>query len=144
MNYVPKDLNPTEVPQCRPIEDFFKVLASHFYRKNWLAESTEALMKRIRKSVERIPAETVLATTQAVRKKLLRAMVMCSKLFREHVCFISNVKMSKLCLFIAIMNLVQIFMHRPLYTQLDSKPLSEVHIVVNFHFNRCLAQQPSK
>ena len=41
-------------------------------------------------------------------------MEMCSKLFREHVCFILNVKMSKLCPFIAIMNLVQIFMHHPL------------------------------
>ena len=59
--------------QCRPIEDFFKVLASHFYRQNWLAEATEALKKRIRRCVERIPAETVLATVQAVRKKLLRA-----------------------------------------------------------------------
>ena len=73
MNYVPKDLNPTEVPQCRPIDDFFKVLATHFYGQNWLAEVTEALKKRIRRCVERIPAETVLANAQAVRKKLLRA-----------------------------------------------------------------------
>ena len=68
-----KDLNPTEVPQCRPIQDFCKVLASHFYRKNWLTEATESLKKIIRRCVERIPAETVLATAQAVRKKLLRA-----------------------------------------------------------------------
>ena len=69
MNYVPKDLNPTEVSLCRPIEDFFKVLASHFYRKNWLTEATEALKKRRRRCVERIPAETVLATAQAVKEE---------------------------------------------------------------------------
>ena len=39
-----------------------------FIEKNWLAEATEALQKRIRRCVERIPAETVLATAKAVRK----------------------------------------------------------------------------
>ena len=38
----------------------------------------------------------------------------------------------------------QSFISKQIYTQLDSKPLSEVHIVVNFHFSRCLVQQPSK
>ena len=34
VNYVPKELNTTEVSQRRPIEDFFGVLATHFYRNN--------------------------------------------------------------------------------------------------------------
>ena len=90
MNFVPKDLNPTKVPQCRSIEDFFKVLASHFYRQNWLAEATEALRKRIRMCFERIPAKTVLASSggQDGALKSLPLMEICSKLFREHVCFI--------------------------------------------------------
>ena len=72
VNYVPKDLNPTEVPQCRPKEDFFGVLATHVYRKSWVAKDTEALKRRIRRCIERIPAETVLATAKTVRKKQWR------------------------------------------------------------------------
>ena len=73
MNYVPKDLNLTKVQQCRRIKDFLKVLATHFYRKNWVAKATEGLKRSIQRCIERIPAENVLAIAQAVRKKLLRA-----------------------------------------------------------------------
>ena len=73
VNYVPKDVNPTEVPQCRPIEDFFGVLAGHVYRKNWVARDTEALKRRIRTCIWRISPETVQVTAQAVRKRLLKA-----------------------------------------------------------------------
>ena len=31
--FVPKDRNPTNLPQCRPIEDFFSELSSLVYRK---------------------------------------------------------------------------------------------------------------
>ena len=30
---VSKDINPPNVPQCRPIEDFFGVLATHVYEE---------------------------------------------------------------------------------------------------------------
>ena len=73
VNYVAKDLNPTEVPQCRPIEDLFGVLATHVYAKNWIAKDTEALKRRIRRCITKIPEETVQATSRAVRKRLLLA-----------------------------------------------------------------------
>ena len=88
VNYVPNDLNPTEVPQCRPIEDFFKVLASHFYRKNWLAKATEALKKRIRRNCTSECTsceEEASSGVQAGALKSLPLMVMCSKLFRDHM-----------------------------------------------------------
>ena len=36
VNYVPKDLNPTEVPQCRPEEDLLDSLLPKFIEIGWL------------------------------------------------------------------------------------------------------------
>ena len=38
VNYVPKRDNPTAVLQCRPIEDFFGLLATRVYQRNWVAK----------------------------------------------------------------------------------------------------------
>ena len=73
INFVPKEINPTEVPQCRPIEDFFGVLATHVYARNWIAGDAEALKRRIRACIKKIPEQTVQAASVAVRKRLLRA-----------------------------------------------------------------------
>ena len=73
VNYVPKVINPTEVPQCRPIEDFFGVLATYVYAQNWIAKDTEALKRRIKSSIAKIPESTVKAASRAVRIRLLRA-----------------------------------------------------------------------
>ena len=48
INFEPKEVNPTEVPQCRSIENFFGVLATHVYARNWTAGDAEALKRRIR------------------------------------------------------------------------------------------------
>ena len=76
VNYVAKDLNPTEVPQCLPTEDFFGVLATLLYAKNLIAKDTEALKRRIRRCITRIPQQTVQSTARAVRKRLLRAYIL--------------------------------------------------------------------
>ena len=62
-------MNPPEVPQCRPIEDYFGVLATHVYAKNWV----EALKRRIRTCSKKIPAKTVQDAAQSIRKRLLKA-----------------------------------------------------------------------
>ena len=38
-----KEDNPTEVPQCRPVEDFFGLLATRVYHRNWVAKDVAAL-----------------------------------------------------------------------------------------------------
>ena len=50
-NLVPKAINPPNVPQCRPIEDFFWALATKVYAWNWVAKDTPALVARIRRCV---------------------------------------------------------------------------------------------
>ena len=73
VNYVEKADNPTEVPQCRPIEDFFGLLATRVYHRNWVAKDVPALKRRILKCLSEIPQATVQATLETVRKRLLRA-----------------------------------------------------------------------
>ena len=73
INYVPKDLNPTAVPQCRTVEDIFSILGTCVYAKNWVAKDEEALKRRIWSCLNKIPAQTVQATAMAIRKRLLKA-----------------------------------------------------------------------
>ena len=40
--YLKKADKPTEVPQCRPIEDFFALLATCVYHQNWIAKDVPA------------------------------------------------------------------------------------------------------
>ena len=47
INYVSKEDNPTEVPQCRLVEDFFGLLSTRVNEGNWVANNVEALKQRI-------------------------------------------------------------------------------------------------
>ena len=73
INYVKKENNPSEVPQYRPIEYFFGLLAECVYRRNWEAADAEALKRRIRRCLSEITPATVQATMTSVRRRLLRA-----------------------------------------------------------------------
>ena len=44
VNFVLKAINPPNVSQCRPTEDFFGTLATKVYAGNWVAKDTLALV----------------------------------------------------------------------------------------------------
>ena len=61
------------------------MLATHVHARNWIAGDAEALKRRIRACIKKIPEQTVQAASVAVRKRLLRAYLkgldyLCSKL----------------------------------------------------------------
>jgi hypothetical protein len=62
--FVPKDHNLTNLPQCRPIEDFFGHLASIVYRNGWRAQNIEELEKRIKKSLTKMPYRSIFRTSE--------------------------------------------------------------------------------
>ena len=62
-----------EVPQCRPVEDFFGLLSTRVDEGNWVANNVEALKRRIRRCLGEIPQEVVQATMMSVKRKLMRA-----------------------------------------------------------------------
>ena len=52
--YVPKQDNPPNVPQARPIEDFWSVLKSKMYEKGWGIQNEQQLIGRIKRKLEEI------------------------------------------------------------------------------------------
>ena len=117
VNYVSKCLNPTDLPEYRPIEDFF-VIATLVYSKNWVGKDTEAVRRRIRACIERIPAETVLRLHDFFF--FVRIWWAFSKFTIDWCVFkiVQRISLSKFNQFKAIKNLVQIFMHHPLFFQI--------------------------
>ena len=51
---VPKTINPPNIAQGRPIEDFWGVLVPVIYEHNWEAKKTKQLERRIRKILKKI------------------------------------------------------------------------------------------
>jgi len=49
---VPKDCNPTNVPQLRPIEDFWGILKGLVYENDWSTDSIDNLKRRIKKKLK--------------------------------------------------------------------------------------------
>ena len=47
INFVPKNLNPPNVPQARPIENFWGCLAQKVYKGGWQARTEDELIRRI-------------------------------------------------------------------------------------------------
>ena len=39
VNFVKKDQNPPNVPECRPIENFWGILKGKVYKNNWQAQN---------------------------------------------------------------------------------------------------------
>lgn len=70
--YVPKDRNPTNLPQCRPIEDFFGLLSSMVYKNNWKAKDTKQLTNRIKSCIRKIDKTLVQRSCSSIMTKLRR------------------------------------------------------------------------
>jgi predicted P-loop ATPase/GTPase len=47
VNFVPKNLNPANVPKVRPIEDFWGLLNQKVYENDWKAKIIQQLKKTI-------------------------------------------------------------------------------------------------
>ena len=48
INFVKRENNSANVPECRPIEDIWSVLKENVYESNWEAEYLEKLRNRIK------------------------------------------------------------------------------------------------
>ena len=76
IRFVPKDDNPASVPQARPIEDYFWVLADRVQKKGWVAKDIETLVGRIFQCIRAIPDKTVQRIMKAVNRQLSKIYMM--------------------------------------------------------------------
>ncbi|CAF3461979.1 unnamed protein product [Rotaria sp. Silwood1] len=67
---IPKINNPPNIPQGRPIEDFWSVLAQLVYEKNWEAHTVKQLERRIKKKLKEVDISVLQRMMDDVRKNL--------------------------------------------------------------------------
>jgi hypothetical protein len=67
INFVPKAKNPPNVPECRPIEDFWSILKGMVYKNNWKAKTFQELHDKILKCLENIDNNLVKSLFQSTR-----------------------------------------------------------------------------
>lgn len=70
--FVPKIRNPTNLPQCRPIEDFFGNLSSLVYKNNWKAKNIQQLKNRMRLCIKKMDISAVQRQCGNIVTKLRR------------------------------------------------------------------------
>jgi transposase len=68
--FVPKELNPTNLPQCRPIEDLFGHLSQEVYKNGWSASNPAELKQRILYCLRRMDLTSGQSSCSTIRKKL--------------------------------------------------------------------------
>jgi transposase len=73
IKYVPKNLNPPNVPQVRPIENFWSILERKVYLNGWKAETNEDLIKRIKRVLKEIPPNVCQRLMRGLKTKVRKA-----------------------------------------------------------------------
>lgn len=59
INFVPKEDNPPNVPQARPIEDFLAFLSRKVYDNGWEAQNEQQLRARILRKIREVDMNAV-------------------------------------------------------------------------------------
>ena len=70
VNYVAKEINPPNVPQARPIENFWGCLAQKVYEGDWQATSEKQLIRRIECKLKEFDLRYVKTLMAGVKAKL--------------------------------------------------------------------------
>ena len=70
IDFVPYERNPTNLPQCRPIEDLWGYLVDLVYEGGWRAENLKQLRRRVNHCIKKVKIESVLASCASIRKNL--------------------------------------------------------------------------
>ncbi|CAM4849386.1 unnamed protein product [Rotaria magnacalcarata] len=70
IKFVPKQDNPPNVPQARPIEDFWLILAGKVYEGGWEAKTELQLKRRIFQKIKKIDMNVVQHMMMSIRTKL--------------------------------------------------------------------------
>ena len=70
IHHVDKVDNPANLPEVRPIEDFWSILKAKVYENNWKAKTLNQLEVRIKKCLKEVDQVTILKSIGCVKKRL--------------------------------------------------------------------------
>ena len=68
--FVHRAANPPNVPQARPIEDFWSILVDKVYNGGWETTNSQQLINRIERKVKQVDLKVVQTMMNDVRSKL--------------------------------------------------------------------------
>ena len=70
VHFVERNDNPPNLPECRPIENFWSILKGHVYKNNWQAENLIKLRARIESCLKKVDLELILRLAQSVPRRV--------------------------------------------------------------------------
>jgi hypothetical protein len=70
INFVPKILNPANVPKVRPIEDIWGLLKKKVYENNWCANNISQLKRKIVYSLSKMDKNLIQRTSDSAHRRL--------------------------------------------------------------------------
>ena len=73
INFVPKEMNPPNVPQLWPIENFWGILKAEVYKGAWEAKSVAQLVNRIKKCIAEMDWTSVQAIMRTCKTNFRKA-----------------------------------------------------------------------
>jgi hypothetical protein len=68
--FVPKAMNPANVPEARPIEDYWAILKREVYMDGWTANNVDELESRIRHCLKKMDVKVVQNLVATTHKRL--------------------------------------------------------------------------
>ena len=73
INFVPKNVNPPNVPQLRPIESYWAILGQKLYQNGWTGKNIKQLIRRIRYLIRTTPIDVLRNLMKGVGTKVRAA-----------------------------------------------------------------------
>ena len=73
IKYVEKDANPPNIPQLRPIEDFWGMLKDLVYKGDWRADNHAQLKARIRYCLQKIDQDIIISMMSKIHLNVRRS-----------------------------------------------------------------------
>jgi len=70
VNFVQKNDNPPNLPECRPIEDFWAIVKCQVYKNNWQANNLDQLKRKIETVIRNLDPNLVYALSRSIRGRL--------------------------------------------------------------------------
>ena len=68
--FVPNNMNPANLPEARPIEDFWAILKREEYMDGWTANNVDQLESRIKNCLRKIDVKVVQDLVATTHKRL--------------------------------------------------------------------------
>jgi hypothetical protein len=70
VKFVPEDINPSSVPQARPIENFLECLTQKVFEGDWEAKTEQQLIRRIEPKMKEFDKNFVESLLEEVKAKV--------------------------------------------------------------------------